>query len=122
MVRQHIHFCDDDIPSAAEQKYSVVINMIICAVASFFPGITASHVKLRFLVRFQLETLREDIVQSLSVLGKLRGGGGVIFGFGRGGCFSQSKIYSYFSRYLCEKLTQFAGKELSQTFLAGFIH
>lgn len=59
--------------------------MIICAVASFFPGINAGHVKLRFLVRFQLETLREDIVQSLSVLGRLEGAGGVMFGFWRGG-------------------------------------
>lgn len=58
--------------------------MIICAVASFFPGINAGHVKLRFLVRFQLETQREDIVQSLSVLGRLKWVGGVMFCFWRG--------------------------------------
>lgn len=96
--------------------------MIICAVASFFPGITASHVKLRFLVRFQLETLREDIVQCLSVLGNLKGVGGVIFGFWRGGWFSHSKIYSCFPGYQVEKLAPFAGKEPRQTFLAHFIH
>lgn len=122
LVRQHIHFCDDDIPSAAEQKYSVVINMIICAVASFFPGINAGHVKLRFLVRFQLETLREDIVQSLSVLGRLKGVGGCDVWFLERWGFSHSRIYSCFPGYQCEKLAPFSGEGPTQTFLAHLIH
>lgn len=96
--------------------------MIICAVASFFPGINAGHVKLRFLVRFQLETLREDIVQSLSVLGRLEGGWGCDVWFLERWGFSHSKIYSCFPGYQCEKLAPFSGDGPRQAFLAHLIH
>lgn len=63
-------------------------------------------------MRFQLETLREGIVQSLSVLGQLKGG--IIFVFWRDRRFTDSKNYSYLPRYLSKKLALFAGVEPKQ--------
>lgn len=62
-------------------------------------------------MRFQLETLREGIVQSLSVLGQLKGG--IIFVFWRDRRFTDSKNYSYLPRYLSKKKTILACLTLS---------